>query len=103
MLKNLCERGPATIRWELSTPKLEGRVTSFKCTSPVLILPNTLPAKNPDLLAVLDRCHNFEFLPTKVQVIAYMREYFPNDGKLIDLMEELAVMTSLRTLMKARD
>ncbi len=59
MPKNLCERGPATLRWESNTPKLEGKPTSFQYTSPVLILLNTLPAKNPDLLAVLDRRHNF--------------------------------------------
>jgi len=32
-----------------------------------------------------------------------MRRYFPNDGKLIDLLEEMAVMPSVRTLMLARE
>ncbi len=103
MMKNLCERGTSTLRWGTNTPKLEGRPRSFRCNAPVLILLNRIPAKNPDLLAVLDRCQNFEFRPTKREVIAYMRLNFPNDGKLIDLLEELAVMPSVRTLMLARE
>jgi len=102
MLKNLCEDGVATIRWGSTTSKLGGRPTSFKCASPVLILLNRTPDKNPDVAAVLDRCHNFEFRPSKSQVIAYMREYFPNDGEIIDLLADLAVMPSVRTLIKAR-
>ncbi len=103
MMKNLCERGTSILRWGTDTPKLEGRPRSFRCNAPVLILLNRIPAKNPDLLAVLDRCQNFEFRPTKQQVIAYMRSYFPKDGKLIDLLEEMAVMPSIRTLMLARE
>ena len=103
MLKNLCERGTSTIRWVSKTPMREGRPMSFKCTSPVIILLNRLPKENHDLLAVLDRCHNFKFEPTKSQIIAYMRTYFPADGELISLLEELAVLPSLRALMDARD
>ena len=36
------------------------------------------------------------------RLIAYTREYFPDDVELIDLMEDLAVIPSLQTLMKAR-
>jgi len=103
MLKNLCERGTSTIRWTSKTPLQEGRSMSFKCTAPVIILLNRLPKKNRDLSAVLDRCHNFTFEPTKSQMIAYMRSYFPADGELISLLEELAVLPSLRALMDARD
>ena len=103
MMKNLCERGTSTLRWGTDTPKLEGRPKSFQCNAPVLILLNRIPARNPDLLAVLDRCHNFEFRPTKQQVIAYMRSYFPDDGELIDLLEGMAVMPSVRTLILARE
>ncbi|MGB2985371.1 MAG: hypothetical protein WBE26_05760 [Phycisphaerae bacterium] len=104
LLKNLCERGTSTLRWGTSTPLLEGRPTSFRTTAKVLILLNSLPKKNEgDLAAVLDRCHHFSFQPDKSQAIAYMREYFPEDRKLIDLMETLAVMPTLRMLGKIRD
>ncbi len=103
MMKNLCERGISTLRWGTDTPKLEGRPKSFQCNAPVLIMLNRIPAKNPDLLAVLDRCHTLGFRPTKQQVIAYMRSYFPDDGGIIDLLEEMAVIPSVRTLMLARD
>ncbi len=97
LLKSLCERGVATLRWGTDTPKLGGRPKSFQCNAPVLILLNRIPARNPDLLAVMDRCHNFEFKPSKSQVIAYRREYFPADGELIDLLADLPVMPSVRT------
>ena len=102
MFKNLCEDGVATVRWGSPAAKLEGRPTSFQCTSPVLILLNKMPCADPDVVAVLDRCHNIEFKPVKSEVIAYMRENFPDDGELIDLLADLAVMPSVRTLIKAR-
>lgn len=104
LLKNLCERGTSTLRWGTSTPLLEGRPTSFRTTAKVLILLNSVPKKNEgDLAAVLDRCHNFDFRPDKSQVIAYMREYFPDDRKLIDILEQVAVIPTLRMLEKIRD
>jgi hypothetical protein len=104
MLKNLCENeGVKTLRWGSTTAKLEDRPTSFQCMSPVLILLNRMPARNPDVTAVLDRCHHFEFEPTKPQIIGYMREYFPGDAAIIDMLEELSVMPSVRTLQHARD
>lgn len=102
MLKNLCEDGPATVRWGTSTDKLEGRQKSFRCTSPVLILLNKIPEKNPDVRAILDRCDHILFEPTKSEVISYMRTSFPEDGDLIDLLAELPVLPSVRTLIKAR-
>jgi len=104
ILKNLCERGTSTLRWGTSTPQLEGRPTSFRTTAKVLIFVNALPKKNEDdLAAVLDRCHHFRFEPEWSQVMAYMREYFPDDEKLIDIMETLSVRPSLRVLGKIRD
>ena len=104
LLKNLCERGTSTLRWGTNTHLLEGRPTSFRTTAKVLIFLNSLPKKNEgDLAAVLDRCHHFSFEPDKAQVIAYMREYFPDDRKLIDLMETLSVRPTLRMLGKIRD
>lgn len=104
LLKNLCERGTSTLRWGTSTPLLEGRPTSFRTTAKVLIFLNAIPKKNEaDLAAVLDRCHHFDFRPTKSQIIAYMREYFPQDRKLIDILEQVAVMPTLRMLEKIRD
>jgi hypothetical protein len=101
-LKNLCENeGVKTLRWGSTTAKLEDRPTSFQCTSPVIILLNRMPARNPDVAAVLDRCDHFEFEPTKAQVIAYMREYFRDQGAIIDRLEELSVMPSVRTLVRA--
>ncbi|MEE9186639.1 MAG: hypothetical protein V3U10_01245 [Bacteroidota bacterium] len=102
MLKNLCEAGPATVRWNTSTDKLEGREKSFRCTSPVLILLNKIPEKNPDVKAILDRCDNILFEPSKSEVIGYIRQNFPQDGELIDLLAELPVLPSVRTLIKAR-
>ncbi len=104
LLKNLCERGTSTLRWGTNTHLLEGRPTSFRTTAKVLIFLNSLPKKNEgDLAAVLDRCHHFDFRPDKSQVIAYMREYFPDDRKLIDIMEMLTVRPTLRMLGKIRD
>ncbi len=102
MFKNLCVDGVATVRWGSPTAKLEGRPTSFRCTSPVLILLNKMPYADPDVVAVPDRCHNIEFKPVKSEVIAYMRKYFPGDGELIDLLADLAIMPNIRTLLKAR-
>jgi len=104
LLKNLCERGTSTLRWGSSTPKLEGRPTRFRTTAKVLIFLNSLPNKNEgDLAAVLDRCHHFDFQPERSQVIAYMREYFPDDRKLIDIIETLSAKPTLRMLEKIKD
>jgi hypothetical protein len=102
MLKALCETGKKTIRWGTTTAKLEGRATSFVSTSPVLIVLNRMPDKNEDVRAVLDRCDAIEFAPTKAEVVARMRAVFPGDGELIDLLAELPVLPSLRTLVKAK-
>jgi hypothetical protein len=102
MLKSLCETGRKVIRWGTTTLKLENREKSFTCTSPVLIVLNKIPEKNPDVRAVLDRCDTVQFEPTKVEVIARMREIFPDDQHLIDIMAELPVLPTLRTLVKAR-
>ncbi|MGD2111691.1 MAG: hypothetical protein PVI86_20130 [Phycisphaerae bacterium] len=102
MFKNLCEDGVATLRWGTTTAKLEGRPNTFRCSSPVLVLLNGIPEKNSDVRAILDRCDNIEFAPTKAQVIAYMRAYFPEDAEIIDLLAELPVLASMRALTKAR-
>ncbi len=102
MFKNLCEDGVATVRWGSTTAKMKARPTRFQCTSPVLTLLNRMPAKNPDVEAVMDRWQSLEFKPIKSQIIAYMREYFRADGELIDLLADLPVMPSVRTLIKAR-
>jgi hypothetical protein len=102
MLKNLCEAGPATVRWNTSTDKLEGREKTFRCTSPVLILLNKIPEKNPDVKAILDRCDHICFEPSKSEVISYLRANFPQDRELIDLLAELPVLPSVRTLIKAK-
>lgn len=101
-LKSLCETGVKTLRWGTTTDRLEGREKCFRCTSNVLILLNKLPGKNPDVLAILDRCDSISCEPNKSEVIAYMRGSFPEDGHLIDLMAELPLLPSVRTLLKAR-
>jgi hypothetical protein len=101
MLKGLCDTGPRVVRWGTTTPKLQGRPTSFKCTCPVLIILNRMPARDPDLEAILDRVDAIRFEPTKAEVINRMREIFPADESLIDLLAELPAMPSLRTLVKA--
>ena len=102
MFKNLCEDGVATLRWGTTTKLLEGRPNSFQCASPVLILLNGIPKNNADVRAILDRCDAIEFTPTKAQVIAYMRAYFPEDAEIIDMLAELPVLASMRALTKAR-
>lgn len=102
MLKGLCETGRKVIRRGTTTSKLDGRPRSFVCTSRVLIVLNRIPEQNPDVRAILDRCDAIEFAPTKAEVIARMRQVFPSDGPLIDLIAELSVLPSLRTLIKAR-
>lgn len=102
MLKALCETGKKTIRWGTTTAKLEGRATSFVSTAPVLIVLNRMPNKNEDVRAVLDRCDAIEFAPTKAEVLARMRVIFPGENELIDLLAELPVLPSLRTLVKAK-
>lgn len=103
LLKSLCETTKTkTIRWGTTTPKLEGRAASFRCTSRVLIVMNEMPTNRAEARAVLDRCDAVHFVPKKNAVIARMRCAFPNDTALIDLLEELPVLPSLRTLIKAR-
>ena len=102
MLKNLCETSRKVLRWGTTTPKLEGRKRSFVCTSSVLIVLNEIRDKDPDVRAILDRCDVIYFDPTKTEVINRMREIFPEDGHLIDLIAELPVLPSLRTLVQAR-
>jgi hypothetical protein len=103
LLKSLLETGERVIRWGTSTSKLEGRHTSFVCTSPVLIVLNKLPKNDPDVDAILDRCDAIRFEPTKVEIIARMREIFPESVDLIDLIAELPALPSLRTLVHARE
>jgi hypothetical protein len=102
MLKGLCESGERNLHWGTTTSKLEGRPRSFRCTSPVLIVMNKIPARDADVAAILDRCDAIEFAPTKSDVITRMREVFPADDELIDLIAELPTLPSLRTLIKAR-
>lgn len=104
LLKSLCELGERTVRWGSTTNKLDGRPTSFRCTAPVLIVTNTIPPRDPDLLAILDRVDAIRFEPRKAEIIGRMRELFTNpaDRNLITLIEELPVLPSLRTLVKAR-
>jgi hypothetical protein len=102
MLKGLCDTGPRVVCWGTTTPKLQGRPTSFTATCPVLIVLNKIPARDPDLEAILDRCDAIRFEPTKAEIVARMYELWPDDGELIALLSELPAMPSLRTLEKAR-
>ena len=103
LLKSLCESGgDRIVRWRTTTKLLQGRAQSFGCTSRVLIVLNDLPPKRPDVAAVLDRCDAIHFAPTKAEIIAQMRQAFPGDDELVDLIQRLAVLPSLRTLIKAR-
>lgn len=102
MLKNLLETGPRTIRWGTSTRLLEGRPNAFVFSGRVLIVLNCKPDDHADVRAVLDRCDVIEFDPTKQEVISRMRQIFPEDGELIDMLAELPALPSLRTLVKAR-
>lgn len=102
MLKGLCDTGPRVMRWGTTTSKLDGRPAAFTCTCPVLIVLNKMPARDPDLEAILDRVDAIRFEPTKAEIISRMRALWPDDEDLIDLLAELPAMPSLRTLDKAR-
>lgn len=103
MLKSLCDKDPRVLHWGSTTSKLEGRAPTFVCTSPVLIVMNELPPNDPDVKAILDRCDAIRFRPTKAEVIMRMRQLsFSSDGDLIELLNVLPVMPSLRLLDKAR-
>ena len=102
LLKGLMDTGPRVVRWGTTTSKLQGRPTSFACTCPVLIVLNNMPARDPDLEAILDRVDAIQFEPTKAEIIARMYELWPEDEELIELLAELPTMPSLRTLDKAR-
>ena len=103
LLKSLCEiLKIKTIHWGTTTSKLEGRANSFRCTSRVLIVMNEMPTNRADVRAVLDRCDAVRFVPTKKEIIARMRQAFPQDAALIDLLERAVVLPSLRTVIKAR-
>lgn len=101
MLKSLCEIGPRVIRWYTTTAKLDGMPNEFEFRGPVLIVLNRLPPSDPDVAAILDRCDAIAFAPTKKEIVARMRELHPGAEKIIDLIEELPAMPSLRTLIKA--
>lgn len=104
LMKQLTELGERVVRWGSTTSKLEGRPTSFRCTAPVLVITNSIPERDADLEAILDRVDAIHFDPRKAEVIARMRELFPAaaDQNLVTLIEELPVLPSLRTLVKAR-
>lgn len=101
MLKALCDTGKRVVHWETTTSKLDNRPSSFTCTSRVLIVLNKLPARDPDVLAILDRFDSIEFDPVKAEVITRMRKLFHDEDELIDLLADLPAMPSLRTLIKA--
>ena len=102
LLKGLTDTGPRVIRWGTTTSKLQGRPTSFTCTCPVLIVLNKMPARDPDLEAILDRVDAIKFEPTKAELIGRMYQLWSEDDELIELLAELPTMPSLRTLDKAR-
>lgn len=101
MLKSLYEFGPRVIRWNTTTAKLDGLPNEFEFRGPVLMVLNRMPSTDPDVMAILDRCDAISFVPTKKEIIARMRELRPDAEKIIDLIEELPAMPSLRTLFKA--
>jgi hypothetical protein len=102
LLKGLTDTGPRVIRWGTTTPRLQGRPTSFTCTCPVLMVLNKMPARDPDLEAILDRVDAIRFEPFKREIIDRMYELWPADEDLIELLAELPAMPSLRTIEKAR-
>lgn len=103
MLKALCETGERIVRWNTTSSKLRDRPKEVRCTAPVLIVLNEIPARHPDVVAILDRFDAISFEPTKAEVIGRMIELFPDDGDIIDLLIELPAMPTLRTLVRARN
>ena len=102
LLKCLCETGKKTLRWGTTTNKLDKRAKQFVYHSRALIILNRIPNKDKDVYAVMDRCDAIEFKPAKAEVLHRMKVLFPQDGDLIELLGELSVLPTLRTLVKAR-
>lgn len=102
LLKAFCDTQVREIQWHTTTDKLQGRPNTVRCRGPVLLIMNRLPSNDPDLEALLDRFDAIAFQPAKTEIIARMHALYANEGPLIDLIASLAVLPTLRTLVKAR-
>ncbi len=101
-MKQLCVPQPLkVITWRTSTRLLKGRKKEFWTPSRALIVVNELPAANADVMAVLDRLDAITFEPTKAEILAKMRQIWPSETELIDLLATLPTKPSLRTMEKA--
>lgn len=101
LMKSMCDsREERLVQWRTSR-NLDGRRKHFKCTAPVLLICNrTVAERNDDVKAVLDRADVIEFDPPKAEVIKKLKSYATNQH-IVDMMERLDVIPSLRTYEKA--
>lgn len=101
LMKSLCDSRPQRkVQWNTTTDKLEGRAKEFSTSAPVLVICNHNLLDNADVQAVLDRADAIEFDPPKKEIIAKLKTY-ATDSEIVELMETLPVLPSLRTYEKA--
>jgi len=101
LMKALCDsRVPRTVHWNTNTPILGDRKRSFTTEAPVLLVCNRDLGKNDDVRALLDRADGIIFDPPRSEIISKMKT-FARQPRIVDLIERLPVMPTLRTLEKA--
>lgn len=101
ILKQLCGQTlHKMVSWKTSTHLLGGRPQQFMTSSNTLIVLNELPGRNADLLAILDRLDVIRFDPTKPEIISKMRQIWPQESIIIDVMAVLPASVTLRTMQK---
>jgi hypothetical protein len=103
LMKTLCDtRKSRKVQWNTMTDKLEGRAKEFTISAPVLVVCNHNLLDNADVQAVLDRADAVEFAPPKKEIIAKLKTY-ATDLEIVELLETMPVLPSLRTYEKALD
>ena len=101
LMKSLCDSRPQRkVQWNTTTDKLKERDKEFTTSAPVLVVCNPGHSGNEDVKAVLDRADVIEFDPPKKEIIAKLKTY-ATDSEIVELMETLPVLPSLRTYEKA--
>jgi hypothetical protein len=98
LMKQLLHRKEErTIHW--STDKLSHDETTFTYYGKVMIIANSLPAGNEDLIAIFDRCDTICFEPSKSEIIERMK-LMTDDLDAIEVMRSLPILPTLRDLEK---
>jgi hypothetical protein len=96
-VKQICDtRSPTIVTYNKASVKLK----SFATRSPVVVLLNESPKENPHVSAILDRFNEIvHFDPSKSEILAYAKKKRIAEKKTIDLIRDLSIIPSLRTLV----